>query len=94
MAAPGVPLLTVEDPSRFRLEATVDESKIGAVRLGESVPVVIDALGEQPIEGKVTQIVPAADPGSRTFTVKIDLPVESADAHGAIRASAICARTA
>ena len=74
MAAPGVPLLTVEDPSRFRLEATVDESKIGAVRLGESVPVVIDALGEQPIEGKVTQIVPAADPGSRTFTVKIDLP--------------------
>jgi RND family efflux transporter MFP subunit len=74
MAAPGVPLLTVEDPSRFRLEATVDESKIGAVRLGESVPVVIDALGEQTIEGKVTQIVPTADPGSRTFTVKIDLP--------------------
>ena len=74
MASPGVPLLTVEDPSRFRLEATVDESKIGAVRLGESVPVVIDALGEQSIEGKVTQIVPAVDPGSRTFTVKIDLP--------------------
>ena len=74
MATPGMPLLTVEDPSRFRLEATVDESKIGAVRLGESVPVVIDALGEQPIEAKVTQIVPAADPGSRTFTVKIDLP--------------------
>jgi RND family efflux transporter MFP subunit len=74
MASPGVPLLTVEDPSHFRLEATVDESKIGAVRLGEPVPVVIDALGEQPVEGKVTQIVPAADPGSRTFTVKIDLP--------------------
>ena len=74
MASPGVPLLTVEDPSRFRLEATVDETKIGAVRLGESVPVAVDALGEQPIEGKVTQIVPAADPGSRTFTVKIDLP--------------------
>ena len=74
MAAPGVPLLTVEDPSRFRLEATVDESQIGAVRLGETVPVVIDALGEQTIEGKVTQIVPTADPASRTFTVKIDLP--------------------
>ena len=73
MAAPGVPLLTVEDPSRFRLEAQVDESKMGAVKLGETVPVVIDALGDQPIEGKVTQIVPAADPSSRTFTVKIDL---------------------
>src|SRR5664280_2361071 len=33
MAAPGVPLLIVEDPSRFRLEAQVDESQIGAVRL-------------------------------------------------------------
>jgi len=74
MATPGVPLLVLEDPSRFRLEATVDESKIGAVRLGESVPVVIDALGDLAVSGKVTRIVPAADPGSRTFTVKIDLP--------------------
>jgi len=74
MAVPGVPLLIVEDPSRFRLEAQVDESKIGAVKLGETVPVAIDALGEQAVTGKVTQIVPAADPASRTFTVKIDLP--------------------
>ena len=74
MAAPGVPLLVVEDPSRFRLEAQVDEGRIGAVKLGETVPVIVDSLGEQPIEGRVTQIVPTADPGSRTFTVKVDLP--------------------
>ena len=74
MAAPGVPLLVVEDPSKFRLEAQVDESKIGAVKLGESVPVTVDAHGGQAVEGKVVQIVPAADPASRTFTVKIDLP--------------------
>jgi len=74
IATPGVPLLLVEDPSHFRLEATVDESKMGAVRLGEAVPVVIDALGGQAIAGKVVQMVPAADPASRTFTVKIELP--------------------
>ena len=74
IATPGVPLLIVEDPGHFRLEATVDESKMGAVRLGQAVPVVIDALGDQTIAGKVVQIVPAADPASRTFTVKIDLP--------------------
>ncbi len=74
MAAPGVPLLVVEDPSRFRLEANVDESQIGIVKLGTSVPVIIDSLGGQEISGKVVQIVPAADPASRTFTVKIDLP--------------------
>lgn len=77
LAAPGAPLLAVEDPSRFRLEAQVDESKIGVVKLGESVPVVIDSLRDQAIEGKVVQIVPAADPASRTFTVKIDLPSNS-----------------
>jgi RND family efflux transporter MFP subunit len=74
MAAPGIPLLTIEDPVHFRLEVQVDESRIGAVKLGESVPVVIDSLGDQPVTGKVIQIVPAANPSSRTFTVKLDLP--------------------
>ncbi len=74
MAAPGIPLLMVEDPSRFRLEVQVDESQISAVRLGVAVPVMVDALGGQPISGKVEQIVPAADPSSRSFLVKIALP--------------------
>jgi len=74
MASPGVPLVVMEDPSRFRLEANVDESQIAVVKLGGSVPVVIDSLGAQEIAGKVVQIVPAADPASRTFTVKIELP--------------------
>ena len=74
LAAPGVPLLTIEDTTRFRLEAMVDESHVGAVHLGETVPVVIDSLGNQTITGKVVQIVPIADPASRTFTVKVDLP--------------------
>jgi RND family efflux transporter MFP subunit len=74
MAAPGVPLLIVEDPSRFRLEVQIDESQMGAVHLGETIPIVIDALGTQQISGKVEQIVPTADPSSRSFTVKIELP--------------------
>ena len=94
IATPGVPLLIVEDPGHFRLEATVDESKMGAVRLGEAVPVVIDALGEQAIAGKVVQIVPAADPASRTFTVKIDLADESANSLRAVRPRALSTRRA
>jgi len=76
MAAPGVPLLVVEDTSRFRLEVNVDENQIGLVRLRAGVPVVLDSLGDQVITGKVVQIVPAADPASRTFTVKVDLPAD------------------
>ena len=77
MAAPGMPLLTVEDTRRFRLEVTVDESKLADVKMGESVPVSLDAIGEADLHGKVVQIVPAADPGSRSFLVKIELPNDS-----------------
>lgn len=74
MATPGTPLLTIDDPSRYRLEVQVDERQIGAVKLGANIPVLIDALGTQPVTGKVVQIVPAADPSSRSFTVKVELP--------------------
>ncbi len=76
LAAPGVPLLTVEDTRQFRLEATVDESDLPLVKLGASVPVAIDALGGE-LAGKVVQLVPVADPASRSFVVKIQLPNDS-----------------
>lgn len=74
LALPGVPLFVVEDPTRFRLEATVDERGITAVKLGEPVPVRVDSLGGKSFEGKVVQVVPAADPSSRTILVKVELP--------------------
>jgi RND family efflux transporter MFP subunit len=74
LASPGLPILTVEDTRNYRLEVTVDESDVRLVHLGQSTPVNIDALGSTEIMGKVDQIVPAADPGSRSFLVKIELP--------------------
>ncbi len=37
---------------------------------------VIDALGEQALDGVVGQILPAGDSQTHTFTVKVDLPAE------------------
>ncbi|HET8666888.1 MAG TPA: efflux RND transporter periplasmic adaptor subunit, partial [Terriglobales bacterium] len=76
LAAPGMPLLTVEGSGRYRLEANVDETSLRDVRMGESVRVAIDALGgdQSPLEGKVVQIVPAAEVASRSFVVKVELP--------------------
>jgi multidrug efflux pump subunit AcrA (membrane-fusion protein) len=73
-ASPGVPLLTVEDDSLYRLEVSVEESKIGASHRGDEVIVLIDALGGTELNGRVSEIVPAADAASRSFTLKIDLP--------------------
>lgn len=73
LAAPGVPLLTVEDNSRYRLEVSVEDSMLGKIGLGTSSQISIDAVGPQEFSRRVTEIVPASDPGSRSSTVKIDL---------------------
>ena len=74
LAAPGTPLLTLEDDTRYRLEATVEESKLGRIRLGDSVRITINALGDQEWTGRVGEVQPTADPASRSSLVKIDLP--------------------
>ena len=74
MAAPGAPLLTLEDDSRYRLEASVDESQIRNIHVNDKVTVRIDALGDEEPSGTVSEIVPAADPANRSHTVRIDLP--------------------
>lgn len=74
LASPGMPIFTVEDTRSYRLEVTVDESDVRLVRVGQATPVNIDALGSTEFPGKVVQIVPAADPGSRSFLVKVELP--------------------
>jgi multidrug efflux pump subunit AcrA (membrane-fusion protein) len=73
LAVPGQPLLVLDDPRLYRLEAEVGESAVASVRLGQTVPVVLDALGRT-LEGRVAEIIPAADPTSRTVTVKLDIP--------------------
>lgn len=73
LAAPGTPLLTIERAGGYRLEASVEESKLTAVRTGQPVSVTLDALGG-PLDGRVSEIVPVLDAASRAFLVKIDLP--------------------
>ncbi|MBL8208163.1 MAG: efflux RND transporter periplasmic adaptor subunit [Blastocatellia bacterium] len=77
LAAPGTPLLTIEDSTRYRLEAAVEESQLRNIRLGATAIVTIDALGQEEMSGRVVEIVPAADPASRSYTVKIDIPGKS-----------------
>jgi RND family efflux transporter MFP subunit len=75
LAVPGQTLLVLDDPRAYRFEAEVGESAVGRVRLRQTVPVVLDALART-LEGRVAEIVPAADPTSRTVTVKVDLPAD------------------
>jgi len=69
----GVPVLRLYDPGTLRLEANVRESVASKLRRNQTLTVEIDALDKQRYEGIVDEIVPSADPGSRTFVVKVSL---------------------
>jgi RND family efflux transporter MFP subunit len=68
---PGAPLVTVEDTARYRLEASLPEEYLPYAKAGGSVSVSTE---EGQFAGRVAEVVPAADVGSHTFLVKIDLP--------------------
>jgi RND family efflux transporter MFP subunit len=70
MAAPGMPLLQVDQAGVLQLQAAVDESAIAAIHKEMKVQVVVDSTN---LSGVVAEIVPAADPASHSFLVKIDL---------------------
>jgi RND family efflux transporter MFP subunit len=74
LATPGAPLLTIENNSRYQLEVAVEESRLGTIHLGEQAQLQIEALGNTELTGSVEEIVPAADPNSRSYIVKVSVP--------------------
>jgi membrane fusion protein, multidrug efflux system len=70
LASPGVPLMTLEREGGYRLEAAVEESRIAGVRAGQTVRVALEGCNQ---DARVSEIVPAVDAASRSYTVKIDL---------------------
>ena len=73
LSAPGAPLLTIEQDGVYRLEARVEESWLPQLKVGQEVEVALDALSST-VTARISEIVPAVDASSRTFTVRIDLP--------------------
>jgi len=73
MAAPGAPLLTIEQTDGYRIEARLEESLLGDVGVGKEVTVDLEALGET-LTARVSEVIPAVDAASRAFLIKIDLP--------------------
>lgn len=70
---PGQPLVSLFDPTRMQLVASVRESLTQRLAVGQTVEVEIDALNKR-CQGRVSEIVPEAEAVSRTFSVKVTGP--------------------
>jgi RND family efflux transporter MFP subunit len=76
MVTPGIPLVTVEDTSQFKVEAFIDERMAGKLKAGMPVYVVLDSSGNR-IQGAIGEISSAIDPSSRTYLININLKGQS-----------------
>lgn len=72
-AMPGQPLLVLEAPGALRFEARVPEGSAGLVTPGRQARVQIAGLPGT-LLATSAELDPAADAGSRTRLVKLDLP--------------------
>jgi len=73
LAAPGSPLLTIEDNRRYWLEISVPDIQAARIRRGQALRLNIEASGLA-TTAPVSEIIPSADPATRTTQVRLDLP--------------------
>jgi membrane fusion protein, multidrug efflux system len=76
LAAPGRPVLMLENPSRLQVQTNVSSDIFAHLKLGDSVSLEVGQTGTA-VSGKIARLVPAADPATHTYLVKIDLPQDS-----------------
>lgn len=70
---PGTPLLVLDRRGAMRVRVDLPESWTGRLSAGDELTVEIPSL-ERRLTGRVSEILPATDPRSRTFAAKLDLP--------------------
>ncbi|MBF0376455.1 MAG: efflux RND transporter periplasmic adaptor subunit [Desulfamplus sp.] len=73
LAMPGKPLISLRTETGFRIEAHVREGLINKVKIGMKLKAEIATLGVT-CDAEVEEIIPYADPETRTFLIKATLP--------------------
>lgn len=70
---PGMPILTVVDPSSMQLEASVPSEQLASVRIGAPVEFRVNGYTHA-FAGRVDRVSPVADPVTRQVRVFISIP--------------------
>lgn len=73
MASPGAPLIEIVALDTAYFEASVSETDMHKVKVGQPVRVSVDALPGRKFGGAVHKIFPTADKKTRQFTVRIQV---------------------
>jgi membrane fusion protein (multidrug efflux system) len=72
--APGTPLVELVTLDDLYLEGQVSERDVASVRARMPVSVTVDSLPGKALRGQISEVIPLAQEGSRTFRVRARLP--------------------
>jgi RND family efflux transporter MFP subunit len=73
LAAPGRPVLVLENPARLEVQTAVSDETYAHLKTGGSALLEIAGLAA-PLTGKIIRLVPVADAMTHTHLVKLALP--------------------
>jgi RND family efflux transporter MFP subunit len=76
ISAQDLPITLIDD-SRYLVKVTVDEVDIGRVRVGQSVDVLVDALGGAPLIGTVQTIAARPQPDSAVTAYEVTVALDA-----------------
>lgn len=76
LAAPGKAMFSIENTDTYVVDFVLPEQYIQTVGLNQEVTVTVSALNNKTFTGNVQEIFPAADTKSRSFLIKVTLPVD------------------
>lgn len=73
-ADPKLPLLSIAQAGRQLVKTSVSDREVAGIHAGMAARIVVDALPDMPLDVKVTNVYPGADPTTRLVPVELLLP--------------------
>jgi len=67
-------ILTILDPTRLWVEASIYEKDIARVKVGQQAQVTVSAYPEETFQGTITFISDLLDPETRAITIRTEVP--------------------
>jgi len=71
--SPGMPVIVLSNINTVKVNAYIPENELQKIKIGQQTDVYIAAV-DSTFSGKITEVGAAADPSSRAFTAKVELP--------------------